>query len=132
MEDRKPRSTEARLRTEFAEERQLKLLSEQTYLLQEIVKKLHFANVKPTKSLRRMIMEWLFAGGALLAVAGTSLDYLSDQQSADTSKYIAACARADEAIRDETLSLSLTESEKQAYNTRKLLISQKCDIEAGL
>ena len=108
------------------------MLSEQTYLLEKIVKTLHFADVKPTKSIRRMIMEWLFAGGALLAVAGTSLDYLSDQQSADTSKYIAACARADEAIRDETLSLSLIESEKQAYNKRKLLISQKCDKEAGL
>ena len=132
MEDRNPEHNVARLRAEFEEQQQTRLLSEQSVLLKEIAESLYFANVKPSKSLRRMIMEWLFTGGALLAVAGTSLDYLSDQQNADTSKYIAACARADEAIRDETLSLSLTESEKQAYNTRKLLISQKCDIEAGL
>jgi hypothetical protein len=129
MDDRRPTETKARLNAEAAAHTQIELL-------RSIARELEFTNHQRTlpveKSIRRMMMEWLFAGGALLAVAGTSLDYLSDQQSSDASIHIAACARADEAIRDETLSISLTESEKQAFKARKLHISQKCDRDTGL
>ena len=129
MDYRKPTANMAQLEAEKAAHRQIQLLN-------KIASELEIANhqrVLPEgKSIRRMIMEWLFAGGALLAVVGTSLDYLSDQQSSDTSIQIAGCERADAAIRDETLSISLTEAEKQAFKTRKLLISQECDMKVGL
>ena len=84
------------------------------------------------KTFRRKLFEGLIGGGALLSALSIATGVLNNRDTGAFDAYVAACDRADSALRDSLDSSLMTGAERLAFKTRKLRISQNCDKDAAL
>lgn len=91
-----------------------------------------FRRAAAPKTFRRKLVEGLIGGGALLSALSIAAGVLNNRDAGASDAYVAACDRADAALLDDLETSPMTITERLAFKTRKLHISQKCDKESGL
>jgi hypothetical protein len=84
------------------------------------------------KTLRHKIWNVITSGGLVLAAIGIGAEIRNTQSSADNENVIAACDRAEEAIRSGINNAILSQRDRESFIANKLRISQKCDRETQL
>jgi hypothetical protein len=87
-------------------------------------------NLGRRKSLLRALSEWLFAGGALIAVVSAALSFSTAERQSAVSLRIEACKRASEAMLDDRYIDALTSSEKRQLALDQLRVTRRCSRDA--
>jgi hypothetical protein len=84
------------------------------------------------KRLRTKLFEWLFRGGALLALLAMGAGYVGGREGGGTARHVAACERAHAAITDDAYNNLLTETEARTFKAQQLQIAARCNRDVEL
>jgi hypothetical protein len=114
------------------EQLQQKLAIELTRAKIEKLRSVRVASNPKPKRFRTRLFEWLFRGGALIAVLAMAAGYIGNREGGATARHIAACERANAAITDDAYNRLLTDAEARRFELQQLQIAERCNRDVEL